>query len=606
MERGGLNTFADKVNAFLCTPDKADTEFQYDVAVSALGDGVRYQADWSPSHTIKHTVTCPKETPKPGATPTPDPTLPLAPAQTAIISSRAANWQGSLVEIVVAVQRSPNVGIGWTWRGGSGYTPFAIDGNTEYYHAYVCTESEAGQSSSYWVRIASSGDGVTYRQGEGTPRELTIDVTCPTAGTTYTPGPAPTPTTSGPVPFPLPPPSTDGTLPLPPAPTNATVTNEPYTISSTYLFDVSAGMWWLDGIASFKVTSSLSFLQTQVTREGPAVATYVNVPVCTADQAGKVLEYDVKFSVFGDGVRYQAAWSPEHTVKHTVACSLAPTPTPDPTLPLAPFHTAGINSRAANHEGKLVEIVVAVARVPNVSIGWSWRGGPGYTLFADDGNTQYYHSYVCTASEAGQHQTFWVRIASFGNGVTYRKGEGNPRELSIIVTCPTSGTGFTPDPTPTPVTEATPTPTPWPTPLPNQEALPLPPVLSVTGLNHEVIEENLKLWLPNRYLVKITWAYTWPNGIAKIEQNDISPPFDLTTGSRPLMQTVDCYPSDAGRSYRYSFKVRAFGDGVAYRAAWGDWSENATISYTCPNPPTHPYSECQSASTACPQLGFGR
>ena len=54
-----------------------------------------------------------------------------------------------------------------------------------------------------------------------------------------------------------------------------------------------------------------------------------------------------------------------------------------------------------------MEIVVAVEKSPNYGFDWTWVGGPGFTLFAVDGNTQYYHAYVCTASEAGQHQTFW-------------------------------------------------------------------------------------------------------------------------------------------------------------------------------------------------------
>ena len=184
VKREGPHILSTRVNAYLCTPDKAGLEFQYDVAVSALGDGIRYQADWSPIHTYKHTVTCPKETPKPEATPTPDPTLPLAPAHTAGISSRAANWQGKLVEIVVTVEKLPSVGIGWLWRGGSGYTLFQIDGNIHYYHAYVCTAAEAGQSQEYYVELSSYGDGVTYRDSEAEQNktELTLSVACPTSG----------------------------------------------------------------------------------------------------------------------------------------------------------------------------------------------------------------------------------------------------------------------------------------------------------------------------------------------------------------------------------------------------------------------------------------
>ncbi len=249
VQRDGPGVHATKVSAYLCTPDKAGDVLQYNVVVSVRGDGIRYQGDWSPSHTHKHTVTCPKETPKPVATPKPDPTLPLAPAHRSVISSRAANWQGNLVEIVVAVQQLPNVSIGWTWGGGSGYTPFAVDGNTEYYHTYACTASEAGLYQIYWVRIASFGDGITYRLGEGQGNSHSISVTCPTAGETYTPQLAPTPTT-----------------PLPPVPS---VSIESELIESAYnawSYDrkVMKIIWdytWPDGVAKIE-TSGIAGLTT--------------------------------------------------------------------------------------------------------------------------------------------------------------------------------------------------------------------------------------------------------------------------------------------------------------------------------------------------------
>ena len=201
----------------------------------------------------------------------------------------------------------------------------------------------------------------------------------------YAPGGGVATQTGAPGPVPLPPPSvpTDGTLPLPPAPTHATVTNAPNVFPpSTDLISVTASYTWLDGISSFKVTSDLGFGQGPVTRDSAnALSHGIIVTVCSADQAGKVLESDVTFSVFGDGVRYQAAWSPEHTVKHTVTCAV------DPTLPLAPAHTAGITTRAANSEGKLVEVVVAIARAPNIGFDWTWAGGPG--LYAVRSRRQY-------------------------------------------------------------------------------------------------------------------------------------------------------------------------------------------------------------------------
>ena len=118
-----------------------------------------------------------------------------------------------------------------------------------------------------------------------------------------------------------------------------------------------------------KLRAASPSLSIRDTRDGANVISSGNtIFVCTADQAGKVLEYDVTFSVFGDGIRYQAVWSPEHTIKHSITCSVGPTPTPDPTLPKAPAHSAGITTRAANYEGKLVEVVVAVERVPNVDL----------------------------------------------------------------------------------------------------------------------------------------------------------------------------------------------------------------------------------------------
>ena len=351
------------------------------------------------------------------------------------------------------------------------------------------------------------------------------------------------PTTPGPIP--LPPPATaptDGTLPLPPAPTHATVTNAPNTTNvSSNLIAVTAQYVWLDGITSFIITSGLAFSQYPVTRDGAnVISSGDTIFVCTADQAGKVLEYDVTFSVFGDGVRYQAVWSPEHTIKHSITCSVGPTPTPDPTLPKAPAHTAGITTRAANSEGKLVEIVVAVEKSPNYGFDWTWVGGPGFTLFAVDGNTQYYHAYVCTASEAGQHQTFWVRINSIGDGVTYRLGQGERRELNLRIACPWSGTPHVPGPTPTPTL------------VPGQEALPVPPQLSVS-FDHYIVDLHYYNWSPDGPVLVVTWDFGWPEGVVLVERDGIyleHGPFSKWQSQ--LKHVWACMIDDAGNTKTYS------------------------------------------------------
>ena len=110
-----------------------------------------------------------------------------------------------------------------------------------------------------------------------------------------------------------------GTLPLPPAPSYVGLSNHIDPQPSGNSIRVDAGWIWLDGITTIKLSGNLSFNENSVGREGLNIlSTRVNAYLCTADKAGQEFQYDVAVSAFGDGARYQAAWSASHTIKHTV------------------------------------------------------------------------------------------------------------------------------------------------------------------------------------------------------------------------------------------------------------------------------------------------
>ena len=443
------------------------------------------------------------------------------------------------------------------WRKADNHTAFT-DGHHTWVNGPIGLQKRLNAERYPWEPDYAPGGGIATQTGAAAP------------------------TTPGPIP--LPPPATaptDGTLPLPPAPTHATVTNAPNTTNvSSNLIAVTAQYVWLDGITSFKITSGLAFSQYPDTRDGANVISSGNtIFVCTADQAGKVLEYDVTFSVFGDGIRYQAVWSPEHTIKHSITCSVGPTPTPDPTLPKAPAHTAGITTRAANYEGKLVEVVVAVERVPNVDLGLliSLDDSPAYTLFAVDGTTEYYHAYICTAEDAGQLQNLRVSLSSRGDGVTYRQGFGEHALLQLRLTCPQPGDRHVPGPSPTPTLS------------PGQETLPVPPQVSAS-ISSRISEQNYNTWRPGSAIVIVEWDYAWPEGVVSIERDSIyhstyqgTSQFSQSQAQRKAV--IACETDDAGKTRTYSVKFRTYGDGVKYRPVWGEWGSPASIIVTCPTRP---------------------
>ena len=111
-----------------------------------------------------------------------------------------------------------------------------------------------------------------------------------------------------------------------------------------------------------------------------------------------------------------------------------------------------------------------------------------------------------------------------------------------------------------------------PTPVPTDGALPLPPVPSAS-ITSELNEAAYNLWSDDRKVMVIKWDYGWPDGVAKLETTGIAGLTTWTAGQTPHKSTEVCWPSEAGRTFRYSVSLRTFGNGVTYRAAWSDWSE---------------------------------
>ena len=460
LNRDGPDHQSTTITGFVCTPDKAEQEFQFDVAVSVLGDGERYQADWSPTHTLKHTVTCPKETPKPEPTPTPDPSF-VPPAPKATISSRAANWQGKLVEIIMAVETSPEYFVTYSWRGGPVYSLFHIDGNIHYYHSYVCTAAEAGQTQDFWVSLSQDQFGQThYADGvEPNYTELNLSIKCPTPD-----GPAPeatsTPTSPGPLPAPVPTPiPIDGALPLPPVP----------SVSVGYeLIEAAYNLWsddrqvilikwdyaWPDGVARIE-TNGIASLTTWTAGQSPRFST----EVCWPSEAGLTARYSVSLRTLGDGVTYRAAWSDwSETVSVTVTCpdsptvaatptaTPAPTPTPVPdqsALSLPPVPSVSISSElneAAYNAWSNRQVII-------ISWDYAWPDGvakletngiAGGTVWTA-GQTPWKSTEVCWPYEAGTTWRYSVSVRTFGNGADYRAAWSDwSTPVSLTLTCPSS------------------------------------------------------------------------------------------------------------------------------------------------------------------------
>ena len=444
------------------------------------------------------------------------------------------------------------------WRKADNYTAFT-DGHHTWINGPNGLQKRLNAERFSWEADYESGGNVAR-----TPQPATAGVS----------------TSTTPEPVPLPPPESippDGALPLPPAPTHATVINAPNADSaSAYLIRVTARYAWVSGITSFRITSDLPGLSGSFSRVGAnEVSIGSTVTVCTTEQSGQTLNYDVTFSVLGDGVRYQAVWSPEHTVTHTVTCAVSPTPTPDASLPLAPALRASISSRAANRDGKLVEVVVAAERLPNVDLRQLWLDdSPAYSLLAVAGTTDYYHGYICAAEDAGQLQDLRVILISFGDGQTYRQGIGERNLLQLRLTCPQPGVPHVPGPTPTPTLTQ------------DQEGLPLPPQVSAS-ISSRISEVNFNAWRPGSAIVIVEWDYAWPDGVASMQRDTVlhSAYQGTSEFSQSQIQqkaTIACDTNDAGKTREYSVKFRTRGDGVKYQPVWGAWGSLASIDVTCP------------------------
>lgn len=131
-------------------------------------------------------------------------------------------------------------------------------------------------------------------------------------------------------------------------------------------------------------------------------------------------------------------------------------------------------------------------------------------------------------------------------------------------------------PTPSPLSS----PTPWPTPTP----LPLPPKPMVLGLSDSIHQDQYNAWSTHPVVV-LTWQNLLPYGISSIETAGIVGSATYAVGETLPTSVMVCWPAEAGKSALVSVRLRVFGDGVSFRAAWSGWGRSRTLLLTCPDPP---------------------
>ena len=311
------------ISRYVCTADKAEQELQINVSAWARGDGERYQAGWSPSISLKLTVTCPKETAKLEPTPTPDPTLPFAPAPHVAFSTRSVDSGGHTIEVIVTVDNpAPHGSI--TWYGPTDFTLFEIEDSVESHRTYICGAEDAGQLYQFRVVASARGNGVEYLDIWGVKTDTSFSYTCPTSAVTVTPAP------SG--------------LPYAPAPwvsINTWIVDEYFYVSSNRPYwSIDANIVWPDSVTKieyifeggggrFTSTEGRSFTKSTV--------------VCLPSEGGTTKRFQLVARAFGDGVTYHADYGPwSSSAGRAVVCTsnlpafpiLEPEPTP--IVPYAP------------------------------------------------------------------------------------------------------------------------------------------------------------------------------------------------------------------------------------------------------------------------------
>ena len=202
-----------------------------------------------------------------------------------------------------------------------------------------------------------------------------------------------------------------------------------------------------------------------------------------------------------------------------------------------------------------------------------YKGGP-YSQW----QSQIKHVWACMIEDAGKTKSYSVSFRAYGDGVKYRAAWGEwSSPTSITVNCPNRPTS---SPTPT----ITPTPTPTPTPPPTTGPLSPPPEPIVLGLSDSIHQENYDAWSIQPVVV-LSWSYWLPNGITSIETDGIVGSATYTAGQALPTSTMVCWPVEAGKTALVGVRVRVYGDGVTFRAAWSRWGISRSLSLTCPGPP---------------------